>query len=334
MAEFIIRLIIEGPEGTQNYLVPPGSATMGRQAGNEIHLNDPLVSRQHARLDCSDKGCTLTDLGSANGTILNEERLQPQVPYPLRDQAIIQVGPFRMVYEQTQIVIAAPEPAPPQEEPPARVPEAKSTPDKPAKVEKPKTNGAKTPLGPSPDESPHSLPPQRPSKPKEPDYATLPPGLSPHSDRYLSYLPGIYQNDFMGRFLGMLEAIMAPIEWNVDNFDLFLDPKTAPPGFMPWLESWFKPPFDSTWTDEQKRKVLQEASQIYARRGTRWALTRVLEIYTGVTPEICDLDEGLDDFTFLVRLPIKENQVKRELVENLINTYKPAHTLYQLSFAN
>lgn len=341
MAEFIIRLIIEGPEGTQNYVVPAGSTIMGRQAGNEIHLNDPLVSRQHARLDCSDKGCTLTDLGSANGTILNDERLQPQVPYPLQDQAVIQVGPFRIVYEQTQIVIAAPEPPPPPVavEPPVKEtpPELPATPKesgKPAKPEKPKATGTKPPTPLPSDESVVSMPPQRPPKPKEPDFATPPPGLSPHSDRYLSYLPGIYQNDFMGRFLGMLEAIMAPIEWNVDNFDLFLDPKTAPPGFLPWLESWFTPPFDTTWSDTQKRQMLQEASQIYARRGTKWALSRVLEIYIGVTPEIRDLGEGLDDFTFLVKLPIKENQVKKELVENLINTYKPAHTMYQLSFAN
>ncbi|MBK9051325.1 MAG: phage tail protein I [Chloroflexi bacterium] len=324
MAEFITRLTIEGPDGIQHFVIPPGVSTMGRQAGNEIHLNDPLVSRQHARLECSDKGCTITDLGSANGSSLNGEPLTAHAAYPLADGAIIQVGPFKLTYEQTQIVVVEAA-ASPKAETPVRAP-VKET---PVKADKGKT----PPASPPPDEPPlSSMPPQPPPRPQEPDYSVPPPGLGLHSDRYLQYLPGIYQNDFMGRLLGMLEAIMAPIEWNVDNFDLFLDPKTAPPEFIPWLESWFSAPFDSTWSDDKKRDMLREASKIYARRGTRWAVSRVLEIYTGVAPEIHDLDEKLDDFTFTVALPLKEHQVKRDLVENLINTYKPSHTAYILSF--
>lgn len=313
MSDYIIRLIIERPEGTTSFIVPAGSITMGRQAGNEIHLNDALVSRQHARLDCTDSGCTLTDLGSANGTILNDERLPPNVPYPLADKAVIQIGPFRLTYEQTQIVVAASEPVEPVRKPPTRKPEKEA-------------EAAPVEAGPA------TIPPGPPPKPKEQDFTQPPPGLSRESDRYLHYLPGIYQNEFMGRFLGMLEAIMAPIEWNVDNFDLFLDPKTAPPDFLPWLESWFNIPFDSTWTDEQKRDFIREASLLYARRGTHWALSRALEIYTGVTPEIDDKDPKLEDFSFSIKIPLKEKQVKRELIENLINNYKPSHTVYTLSF--
>ncbi len=327
MAEYIIRLTIEGPEGVQKLVVPPGVMTMGRQPGNEIHLNHQMVSRQHARLENKLRGCTLMDLGSANGTILNNERLTENIPYPLTDQAVIQIGPFTLLYEQTPIVVISAEPIAPVQpaEPdiPANVP--------PERV--PAVGHAVQPPGHSDNgDSPQSMPPQRPPRPVAPDYSTLPPGMSPQSDRYLQYLPGIYQNEFMGRLLGMLEAIMAPIEWNIDNFDLYLDPKTAPPEFLPWLESWFGLPFDSTWSNEQKRMLIQEASHIYARRGTHWSLSRVLEIYTGVKPEIDDKDESLTDFSFSVKIPLDERQVKRELVENLINTYKPAHTQYTLSF--
>lgn len=326
MSDYIIRLIIEGPEGTSSFVVPAGSITMGRQAGNEIHLNDSMVSRQHARLDCSDTGCTITDLGSANGTFLNEERLAANTPFPLTDKAVIKIGPFRLVYEQTQIVIAAAEPVEPVRKPPAR------TAEKEKEKEAKKGKDAAATNGHAPAMGVPTMPPSRPPTPEEPDYSEPPPGLAKESDRYLQYLPGIYQNEFMGKFLGMLEAILAPIEWNVDNFDLFLDPKTAPPEFLPWLESWFSIPFDSTWTDEQKRDVVREAAMLYSRRGTRWALTRALEIYTGVKPEIDDQDPTLDDFTFSVNIPLKEAVVKRELVENLINSYKPSHTVYKLSF--
>lgn len=134
MAEFIFRLTIEGPEGTRSLIIPPGTSTIGRQAGTEIHLPDPLISRQHARIECSDRGCTLIDLGSANGTTLNNERLAANVPYPLADQATIQIGPFKLTYQQTEIVVAAPEPAPVKVEPPAAAkPASKEEP--PAKAE-------------------------------------------------------------------------------------------------------------------------------------------------------------------------------------------------------
>ena len=136
----------------------------------------------------------------------------------------------------------------------------------------------------------------------------------------------------MRSFLAVFESILAPIEWNVDNFDLFLNPKTAPTDFLPWLANWFEITFDSTWSEEQHRTLLSEAQEIYARRGTKWALSRVLEIYTGQEPEIDDTNEALEAFTFTVELPVRKRDVNQELIEAIINTNKPAHTLYSLKF--
>ena len=123
-----------------------------------------------------------------------------------------------------------------------------------------------------------------------------------------------------------------PAEWNINNFDLYLDPQTAPEDFLPWLANWFSISFDPSWSIEQRRTLLSEAHQIYAKRGTRWALSRVLEIYTGTQPEIEDLQEGEDPFTFSVKLPIPEKDVDRDLVEAIIDVSKPAHTNYKLQF--
>lgn len=43
----------------------------------------PDVSGNHARLDETAAGWTVTDLGSTNGTYLNGQMLQPNVPYPM-----------------------------------------------------------------------------------------------------------------------------------------------------------------------------------------------------------------------------------------------------------
>jgi hypothetical protein len=77
---------------------------------------------------------------------------------------------------------------------------------------------------------------------------------------------------------------------------------------------------------------LSDAWRIYARRGTRWALQRVLEIYVGGQPEIIDLGEGLEPFTFTVRLPVPRDQVNETLITQVINANIPAHTAYQLEF--
>jgi phage tail-like protein len=148
----------------------------------------------------------------------------------------------------------------------------------------------------------------------------------------LRYLPGIYHTDFVKRFLGMFESILTPLEWNVDNFDLYLDPSTAPIGFLPWLANWFEITFDSTWSEAQRRSFLKDAHRIYARRGTRWALSRVLEIYTGQVPEIVDLAKDLAPFTFKVKLPLGGHDLDPDLIGAIIDANKPGHTTYILEF--
>jgi len=181
-------------------------------------------------------------------------------------------------------------------------------------------------------------PPEPPAEPPPPlpfpegTIDLIPPGLSIYSSRLLKFLPGIYQTEFMARFLGIFEATLVPIEWTIDNFDLFLSPRTAPTLFLPWLANWFEVEFDKTWSEKQLRLFLEEAWLIYARRGTRWALNRVLEIYTNHTPIIDDLAEDLRPHEFRVILPVSEQSLNRASVESLINYYKPAHTDYELIF--
>lgn len=72
------------------------SISLGRALENEIVLNDALVSRRHARLDCQDEKWTLRDLSSANGTRLNRQALAPQVPQPISSGDTFQIGSFEL----------------------------------------------------------------------------------------------------------------------------------------------------------------------------------------------------------------------------------------------
>jgi phage tail-like protein len=158
--------------------------------------------------------------------------------------------------------------------------------------------------------------------------------ILPFWPEYIQYLPSYYQNEFTHRFLALFESILKPIEWHVDHFDLYLDPGTAPADFLPWLMNWFDLHFDESWSEAKKRMFLKEAHDIFAYRGTKRALRRVLEIYTGVTPHIDDQSEGLAPFTFEVTLDLRDDMVSRQLIEQLIEAHKPVHTRCVLTFAS
>src|SRR5439155_1844534 len=59
------------------------------------------VSRRHLRIDWDGKQATIVDLGSGNGTWLNNVRLTPHVPQPWTDDAELRVGPFWLSLDRT-----------------------------------------------------------------------------------------------------------------------------------------------------------------------------------------------------------------------------------------
>ena len=79
----------------------PSHVTIGRAAQNDIILYNKMVSKDHAYLEIPEKGgnCSLVDVGSKNGTLLNGEEVTPNKTYPLRDGDEISFGPeTKVVY--------------------------------------------------------------------------------------------------------------------------------------------------------------------------------------------------------------------------------------------
>ena len=97
--EFEPRLLVERAAGLREgvaYDLSDG-AELGR--GNvEIHLEDPFASSRHARISREGHVLIIEDLGSTNGTSLNEE---PQSgPQPLYDGDRIRIGDSEFTYLQ------------------------------------------------------------------------------------------------------------------------------------------------------------------------------------------------------------------------------------------
>jgi hypothetical protein len=97
--------IRQGPQAGQTYFLRSNTITIGRQSNNQIVVNDPVVSRQHVRLVWQEHTFLLEDLGSANGTWVNEVRVT--APVELRPGDIIRLGQhIQLAYtRQAQTVV-------------------------------------------------------------------------------------------------------------------------------------------------------------------------------------------------------------------------------------
>lgn len=73
--------VFAGPDEGREYPVPAGSSIIGRDRSCEVRLSDPMVSRQHARLNLGDVA-ELVDLGSANGIVVGDESSEKVVLRP------------------------------------------------------------------------------------------------------------------------------------------------------------------------------------------------------------------------------------------------------------
>ena len=70
----------QGPRAGQAFDLNKPVVTIGREAGNDIVLEDPQVSRQHARLMLQGASYVIEDLGSTNGSFVNGRRVMTPTP--------------------------------------------------------------------------------------------------------------------------------------------------------------------------------------------------------------------------------------------------------------
>ncbi len=92
------RLVVERAPGHtpgMEYEVGPG-AVLGRGEQAEIRLEDPFASSRHARLTRQGGVVILEDLGSTNGTYLNEELVGG--PQPLHPGDRVRIGDSEFTY--------------------------------------------------------------------------------------------------------------------------------------------------------------------------------------------------------------------------------------------
>jgi diguanylate cyclase (GGDEF)-like protein len=82
-------VVIYGMELGKKYNLDTPSLIIGRSSKSDIQIDQESVSRNHARIMNSGKSILIRDLGSTNGTYVNDELVDERV---LRDRDLVKIG--------------------------------------------------------------------------------------------------------------------------------------------------------------------------------------------------------------------------------------------------
>ena len=93
----IMDAALNGPFGRTE--LGPSVLTIGRAPTNALVVNDAKASSRHAEISPSGSGYSISDLGSTNGTFVNEQRLDRNVPRMLTAGDKVRIGDTVFTYE-------------------------------------------------------------------------------------------------------------------------------------------------------------------------------------------------------------------------------------------
>ena len=172
---------------------------------------------------------------------------------------------------------------------------------------------------------------------------------------FVDYLPELYrtesgENSFLSRFLGIFQSIYVDLEDKIDIMPLKFDPDYTSRDFLNWIADWLSIKDIELWGEKRLRNLIKECVSIYKIKGTRKAISRVVEDYIGVEPIIVEQFEiknnmfyhnqvdilenlfGDNGYVFTVMLPqscVKDTENYIELLR-VINNAKPVDSICNL----
>ena len=121
MGERLVLVAVEGPLKGRKIEIPEGGLRFGRSSSNSLHVPDEELSRNHCIFEREgDTGIVVIDLGSANGTFVNDQQLGTS-RYVLKEGDTLEAGSSRFL---VAFPSGSPSPAPS----PATPPSATATP--------------------------------------------------------------------------------------------------------------------------------------------------------------------------------------------------------------
>jgi phage tail-like protein len=156
-------------------------------------------------------------------------------------------------------------------------------------------------------------------------------------------LPGLYADDsFAQRICLGLDEVLAPVLVTLDCLPAYLDPDTAPADLLEWLANWVGMAVAPDLPDARRRQLVAAAAQLYAWRGTPSAIKTIVELTTGLVPEIVESGgtswsqepdaplPGDAEPVFTVRLRTPDPAAEEPRLTAVIASFAPAHVPWRL----
>jgi phage tail-like protein len=93
---------------------------------------------------------------------------------------------------------------------------------------------------------------------------------------------------FLQHLLAPAEGMLYELDWRAAKRAVLLDPQATPADKLDWLGSFAGLVLDRRWSEHSRRQLVAEAYPLFARRGTKAALLRLLELYLGRPPTLIE----------------------------------------------
>lgn len=91
-----VLLVRSGPQAGLRVKLNETITRLGRHPDSDVYLDDITVSRRHVEVERSGPGYVVRDVGSLNGTYLNQARIDGDAKIMNGDE--LQVGKFKLVF--------------------------------------------------------------------------------------------------------------------------------------------------------------------------------------------------------------------------------------------
>lgn len=91
-----VLIATRGPNSGSEFALDLVITTAGRHPDSDIFLDDVTVSRRHAELERTTSGYVVRDVGSLNGTYVNQRIIEGDVSLNNGDE--LQIGLFKLVF--------------------------------------------------------------------------------------------------------------------------------------------------------------------------------------------------------------------------------------------
>ena len=166
-------------------------------------------------------------------------------------------------------------------------------------------------------------------------------------DNFFRTFPQVYQadNDFLQRYLSIFSTMYQEFQEEIDALPELLDVDTAPEALLPMFARWLGLETDEAlFSSEELRRLLKAAPELMARKGTKWAVEKVVKLFVEEPVYIVERNLLLSDkrhseelygttpYDFTVMVGRKMDEKLRLRLKFLIDQFRPARSRYRIIF--